>query len=167
MAQRSIKYYRENEKEVMEQLGFVPTVNSGAGWQQKEDGESDCALCQLKSTDKASISIKQKDLFQLEYNAEVAHKIPVFAVQFLATGDLWLMVKPEALKNVLENSSLPGEGFINDFMSAHEKVQKNVDMANYKAYNKDVEAREEYHKRRMEEREAERKAWKKRLRKKG
>lgn len=29
---RSGKFYRTNEKEVMQRLGLVPTINSGSGW---------------------------------------------------------------------------------------------------------------------------------------
>lgn len=32
---RSTRYYRKNEVSVMKQLGFSPTINSGAGWVQK------------------------------------------------------------------------------------------------------------------------------------
>ena len=29
---RSTKFYRKNEKEVMNRLGFRSTINSGSGW---------------------------------------------------------------------------------------------------------------------------------------
>ena len=29
---RTTKFYRKNEREVMERLGFKPTKNSGSGW---------------------------------------------------------------------------------------------------------------------------------------
>lgn len=32
MMKRSTRYYRKNEATVMKQLGFNPTINSGAGW---------------------------------------------------------------------------------------------------------------------------------------
>ena len=64
---------------------------------EKEDGQSEHCICQLKSTDKQSISIKQHDLRVLEYNASVAHKLPVFALQFLNTDEVWVMVRPEDL----------------------------------------------------------------------
>lgn len=94
---RSGKFYRKNEAEVMKSLGFKPTPGSGAGWLHKEDGENECAICQLKSTDAESIRIQQKDLHTLEYNAAISHKTPVFAVQFLQSNEVWLMVKPEDL----------------------------------------------------------------------
>lgn len=97
MPKRSTKFYRKNEAEVMKQLGFKPTPNSGAGWVFKEDGQNDQCICQLKSTDKQSISIKQNDLHILEQNAVISHKLPVFALQFLNTSEVWVMIKPEDL----------------------------------------------------------------------
>uniref|UniRef100_A0AAU8B163 Holliday junction resolvase n=1 Tax=Dulem virus 36 TaxID=3145754 RepID=A0AAU8B163_9CAUD len=100
MTKRSTKFYRKNEVEVMERLGFKPTSNSGAGWIQKCDGESDIAICELKSTDKESYRIQQSILRTLEYHASVSHKIPVFALQFLNTDEVWIMLKPEDLNEL-------------------------------------------------------------------
>ena len=91
MNKRSTKFYRKNEQEVMEALGLRATKNSGSGWIEKEDGQNDYLICQLKSTDAQSIRINQKDIRILESNANVAHKIPIFAIQFLNTGEVWLM----------------------------------------------------------------------------
>ena len=62
---------------------------------EKEDGQNEYLICQLKSTDHQSISVKQSDIRILEKNAGVSHKIPIFAIQFLNTGEVWLMSKPE------------------------------------------------------------------------
>ena len=94
MPRRSTKYYRKNEEEVMSRLGLRPTKNSGAGWIEKEDGQNDYVICQLKSTDAHSISVKQYDIETLEHNALVSHKLPVFAIQYLQSGEIWLMAKP-------------------------------------------------------------------------
>jgi hypothetical protein len=102
MAKRSFKFYRQNEAEVMESLGLKPTKNSGSGWIEKEDGQNDYVICQLKSTDAQSIKVSQKDIRMLEKNAGVEHKIPVFAIQFLNTGEVWLMCKPEDIFGVNE-----------------------------------------------------------------
>lgn len=107
---RSFKFYRKNEQEVMESLGLKPTKNSGSGWIEKEDGQNDYVICQLKSTDAQSIKVNQKDIRTLENNALVEHKIPVFAIQFLNTGEVWLMVKPEDIKPVsqyLSDGTIP------------------------------------------------------------
>ena len=92
---RTTQLYRQNEEEVMRSLGLKPTKNSGSGWIEKEDGQNDFIICQLKSTDGQSIRVNQKDIRVLEYNASVEHKLPVFAIQFLNTGEIWLMAKPE------------------------------------------------------------------------
>lgn len=97
---RSGKFYRKNEAEVMRSLGLEPTPNSGSGWIVKEDGQSEDVICQLKSTDAMSIKINLKDIEALEYNALVAHKLPVFAIQFLCNNQTYLLVKPEDLQDV-------------------------------------------------------------------
>lgn len=97
---RSGKFYRKNEAEVMKALGLVPTKNSGSGWIEKEDGQNENVICQLKSTDAQSIRIVQKDIHTLVHNAEVTHKIPVFAIQFLNTGEVWVLSKPENLQDI-------------------------------------------------------------------
>ena len=97
---RSGKFYRKNEAEVMRSLGLEPTPNSGSGWIVKEDGQSEDVICQLKSTDAMSIKINLKDIEILEYNALVAHKLPVFAIQFLCNNQTYLLVKPEDLQDV-------------------------------------------------------------------
>jgi hypothetical protein len=95
MARRSGKYYYKNEKQTMRDLGFKPTAASGSGWLEKEDGQSDNAIAQLKSTDKQSIKIDLLDIQKLEHSGLVSHKRPVFVIQFLQTNDIFLVVRPE------------------------------------------------------------------------
>ena len=59
-------------------------------------------MCQLKSTDAQSIKVNQKDIRTLEKNAMIEHKIPMFAIQFLNTGEVWLMLKPDDLPDAAE-----------------------------------------------------------------
>lgn len=99
---RSGKFYRKNEAEVMESLGLDPTPNSGSGWVVKEDGQNENVICQLKSTDASSIKISKFDIDRLEYNASVANKLPVFAIQFLQSNEVFLLVRPELLQEVSE-----------------------------------------------------------------
>ena len=100
--QRSGKWYRRNEREVMESFGLQPTKNSGSGWIEKEDGENENVLCQLKSTDVCSIKINTNDLQKLEYHAAVAHKLPLFLVQFIGTGDVYCVVKPTHIADIVD-----------------------------------------------------------------
>ena len=97
---RSGKFYRNNEREVMKLLGLEPTPNSGSGWLVKEDGQSENIICQLKSTDNNSIKINKLDLDKLSYNSLVAHKLPVFAIQFLNSNEVFLVVKPEDITDI-------------------------------------------------------------------
>jgi len=99
---RSFKFYRDNEAQVMCKFGLRPTANSGSGWIEKEDGQNDFLIAQLKSTDASSISVKLKDIHTLEYNAIVAHKVPLFMVQFLQTDEVFVLVRPSDLPSVAE-----------------------------------------------------------------
>lgn len=94
---RSGRFYRRNEKEVMQTLGMKPTPNSGSGWVNKEDGESEHLLAQLKSTDKQSMVLHKLDFDKLLSNSATAHKLPVFVVQWLSDGQVYLMVRPQDL----------------------------------------------------------------------
>lgn len=94
---RSGKWYRNNEAKLMRLFGLEPTPNSGSGWIVKEDGQSENVICQLKSTDASSMKLVLNDLQKLEYNAIVAHKLPVFAIQFIQNDDIYLLVKPTDL----------------------------------------------------------------------
>lgn len=167
MSKRSTRFYRRNEEMVMKELGFKPTINSGAGWIQKEDGENDVALCQLKSTDNQSISIKKVDLRVLEDHAVTSHKIPVFAIQFLDTGEVWCMIKPDNLKEYMESVRKRTEEKSCDFS------KKSVDTKTKKSHNNNRNteetkkaklAREQYYKMRESEKEEKEKEYKKGLR---
>lgn len=68
----------------------------------KEDGQTDDLICQLKSTDAKSIKINKSDLDTLEYNSLVSHKLPVFAIQFLSTNEVYLVLRPEDLKDIVK-----------------------------------------------------------------
>lgn len=100
MPKRSTKFYFQNEKEIMKRLGLEPTKGSGSGWLDKEDGQSEHIIAQLKSTDNESIKVNLKDVHTLEYNAILSHKIPVFMIQFLQSNELFILVKPADLPSV-------------------------------------------------------------------
>lgn len=167
---RGTKYYRKNECAVMESLGLKPTKNSGAGWIEKEDGESEYCLCQLKSTDKQSISINQNDLHVLVKNADIVHKIPVFALQFLNINETWLCIRPQDLGMIkgIATADINFKKYI-DFL--RENFEKDVAKQNKACYNnisaraqENIKARgkyEEQKKKEREEKERGRKKWKK------
>lgn len=127
---RSGKFYRQNEAEVMKSLGLEPTPNSGSGPIWKEDGQSEEVICQLKSTDAQSISIKKKDIDTLLYNAAVAHKLPVFAIQFLQSNEVYLLVRPEELceaaKYIKTGEYTTANEFVGVDLSEHEDMTTNV-----------------------------------------
>lgn len=96
------KFYFRNEKETLESLGFKQVPGSGNGWIAKEDGENEIALVQLKSTDANSYTLKQFDMKQLEYHAQVEHKVPIFLIQFLQQGKTYAVVNVENLEELTE-----------------------------------------------------------------
>ena len=145
MTKRSTKFYRKNEAEVMHRLGFKPTRNSGATWIEKCDGQSDYCICELKSTDNSSFTVKQEYLHTLESHAIESHKLPVFAFQFLNTDEVWLSIKEsdiEAFKDLIKQSVLEElkeerekeESKLSPLLE--KKYKKNVDKALDKVYDK-------------------------------
>lgn len=145
MTKRSTKFYRKNEAEVMKRIGFKPTRNSGATWIEKCDGQSDHCICELKSTDNNSFTVKQEYLHTLESHAIEAHKLPVFAFQFLNTDEVWLSIKEsdiEAFKDLIRQSVLEEikeerekeESKLSPLLE--KKYKKNVDKALDKVYDK-------------------------------
>lgn len=130
MMKRSGKFYRQNEAEVMLSLGLEPTPNSGSGPIWKEDGQSENVICQLKSTDAQSIRINKKDIDTLLYNAAVAHKLPVFAIQFLQSNEVYLLVKPgelcEAAKYIQTGEYESANAFVGIDLSEHEDMTVNT-----------------------------------------
>lgn len=114
------KFWRKNEREVCKQLGLRPVPGSGAGI-EKEDGENDYILCQLKSTDAASYQIRKLDVEKLLYHAEVDCKIPLFVIQFMDTTTPLLALTPvDELKHVAQ--------YLNDelFTDAKEDIQEYI-----------------------------------------
>ena len=153
MQKRSTKWYRKNEAEVIKRLGFKPTINSGATWISKGDGESEHCLCELKSTDHESFSIKQSVLHHLEAQAIEAHKLPVFALQFINTDEVWVAIKEsdiEAFKTILQ-----GQEIKNNFDISLDETEEKVYNDTCKQGNtkENIKARMAYMKQREQERE--------------
>ena len=183
MNKRSTKWYRKNEAEVMKRLGFKETRNSGATWIDKGDGQNEHCICELKSTDKESYSLKQTTLHVLEAEAIEAHKLPVFALQFINTDEIWLTVKEtdiEAFKHHIIEEWKERQGLLKE--EQKEKEQEILDIFDEEDYNNDSDlkketnhtknakanllARKKYQEQREKERKEKQKTWKKRLNKK-
>lgn len=100
MMRRSGKDWFKNEREVMELLGLKQVPGSGSSWVAREDGENDYVLCQLKSTDARSIRVQLQDIQELQVHALTSHKLPVFAIQFRKTNEVFLLVSPMQLHDI-------------------------------------------------------------------
>lgn len=176
MNKRSTKFYRKNEAEVMKRLGFKPTKNSGAGWVEKCDGQSENFICELKSTDKESYTLKQKTLQELEYHACVAHKTPVFALQFLNRDEIWVAVKEEDFKEFIEfKKQKQLEKHLSPLLEQEEYYNISVDNEDNTCYNgavrnrragKSYLARQAYMKQREKERTEQEQKFKQRMKEK-
>ena len=140
MNKRSTKWYRKNEAEVMHRLGLKPTKNSGAGWIEKCDGESRHFICELKSTDHESFSIKQSVLHVLEHHALEAHKIPLFAFQFINRNEVWVAIKEgdiQAYRELIERDVLNKlEEEDSELLKKYKICKKGIDNQNKKEYYK-------------------------------
>lgn len=140
MNKRSTKWYRKNEAEVMHRLGLKPTRNSGAGWIEKCDGENEHFLCELKSTDHESFSIKQSVLHVLEHHALEAHKIPLFAFQFINRDEVWVAIKEEdiqAYRELIERDVLSKlEEEDEQFLKKYKICKKGIDNQSEEEYYK-------------------------------
>lgn len=99
---RSGKDWFRNEAEVMKLLGLEQVPGSGSSWIAREDGENENVLCQLKSTDAQSIRVQLQDIHELQVHALTSHKLPVFAIQFRDSNEVFLLVSPVQLHEVAE-----------------------------------------------------------------
>lgn len=159
---RSGRFYRKNEAEVMKRLGLEPTPNSGSGWIVKEDGQNEQVICQLKSTDADSIRVKQEDIRILEHNANVAHKLPLFVIQFLNSGDVWLMARPiefAEISKYITTGEVKSEGILEDILEALDDKGKTKQKKPIKKIKSSESAREKFHSDRNKKYEKENKSW--------
>lgn len=146
---RSGKFYFQNEKEVMESIGLKQTKGSGNGWVEKEDGQNEYILCQLKSTDAESIRIKQLDLQKLEYNASLDRKAPLFIVQFLNNNSLYALMALEDIPIMNEYLHLGKVESTRENVLEHDNIGKGKKKS-IKKVKSDVIAREKFFKERQE-----------------
>lgn len=143
---RSGKFYRKNEADIMKSLGLKPTKNSGSTWLEKEDGQSDKVICQLKSTDKESIRIHKKDLDVLNYNAEVAHKLPVFAIQLIQSNEVYLIIKPDMLEDMAKYIKTGEYISHNEFIGIDTEGAEDISLKLNKTIKSSSSARERFNK---------------------
>lgn len=140
---RSGKFYSKNEKETLKKLGLKPIAFSGAGWIDKEDGESEKALVQLKSTEASSYRVDMLDIKKLEYHASVSNKVPIFIIQFLKQDKIYALVNLEDLDDL--NDILNGKQVkrkIEIKENEEELVERRKIQSSQKARNKFFEERE-------------------------
>lgn len=148
---RAGKFYINNEKELMRQIGLNPTAASGAGWLEKEDGQNEYIICQLKSTDANSYRLNIKDIKTLEANAAIAHKTPMFLIQFLKSNDCFVVAKLEDISTIakyIETGSCEiVENIVPDFKSNEPvKIVKSSKNKKREFWNEKEKEREKWQK---------------------
>ena len=104
----------------MGKFGLVGTPASGAGI-IKEDGQNDYVIAQLKSTIRDAITVHLSDVQVLNANAEIAHKLPVFILQFV-NGPILLCVQPNDISAVAEYLNVPESNIEKIFKKNNSKV---------------------------------------------
>lgn len=137
----------------MHKYNLQPTINSGSGWIQKEDGENADILCQLKSTDKDSIKINLLDIHKLIYHADTAHKIPLFMIQFLQQNEEYVVMRAEDVQSLCTaregiqeyNYTTPKQNAIESVSAVLQSVSEFEPKTTVKS---DPKAREKYYKER-------------------
>lgn len=151
---RTGKFYRDNERKLMLNYGLKPTANSGAGWIEKEDGENEKIIAQLKSTDAESIKINLLDVKKLFYHANVTHKTGLFIIQFLSSNEELLLMRPQDLQNIADglrdSCSINNIAVVNnvsevkyDAKMKHTEKQQKIKSGSKKARNNFYKQREE------------------------
>ena len=140
---RSNKFYIRNEKITLKSLGLEPIPMSGAGWVEKEDGQNDKVLVQLKSTDSSSYRINMLDIKKLEYHAQVSHKVPIFLVQFLQQDKIYAIIDVNNINELFDA-----------FETKEVKVNKSIDIVEAEVIDRKVKSskkdREKFNKERSE-----------------
>lgn len=140
---RSNKFYIRNEKITLKSLGLEPIPMSGAGWIDKEDGQNDKVLVQLKSTDSSSYKINMLDIKKLEYHAQVSHKVPIFLVQFLQQDKIYAIIDVNNINELFDA-----------FNIKEAKINKNIDIVEAEVIDRKVKSskkdREKFNKERSE-----------------
>ena len=120
------KFWFRNEKNVMKRLGLNSVPGSGSDWIHKEDGESDTVMVQLKSTEADSYRVNYLDIEKLEYHAQVAHKIPIFLVEFLGRGT-YMMLNVDDLED-LKSVCFGGSPYLSENTSSVNTMPADIDI---------------------------------------
>lgn len=133
----------------MNKYGLKPTINSGAGWIQKEDGENADILCQLKSTNADSIKINLLDIHKLIYHADISHKIPLFMVQFLSQNEEYVLMRIEDVQSLFTAFQRAGVyNYTTQAENAAESLVDPLESVSEISVKSDPKAREKYYKER-------------------
>lgn len=116
MPKQSTRFYRRDERDTNDDYGLKSRRDSGAGWINKLDGEDNDRIVSMKSTEAGSFRVTFADLAELEYQALIANKLPVFLVKDLTNDKRYFIIEESNLadtakmmKRRTEHKSAEGE----------------------------------------------------------
>ena len=88
----TIKDSQRQERSLAKEIGGSVNAGSGNGWVRKGDVRSEQELWECKITSAKSYSLKEMDLRTVVNQATVDGRIPVFLVEFLKSGDSYVIL---------------------------------------------------------------------------
>lgn len=91
----TLKDSRRQETTLAKELHGSRTPGSGNTWHSKSDVRTDTELWEAKITSAKSFSIKDADLAKNRNYALTDGRIPLFLIQFLNSGNEWIVMDKE------------------------------------------------------------------------
>ena len=92
------------ERRAAKDYGGSTTPGSGNGWIVKADVRTESLLIECKTTTKQSYSLKDEDLRKLWEQALIDGRMPVFEIEFAATGRTCVVLDKEDFLSGLETT---------------------------------------------------------------
>lgn len=100
---------QRQESRLATKLGGSVNSGSGNGWIRKGDVRTEEELFELKITSNKSYSLKDAELEKLTDQALVDGRIPIFMVEFKATGNAWVIMSKDDYLTLREEANIGNE----------------------------------------------------------
>lgn len=100
---------RRQERALAHERGGFVNSGSGNGWSAKSDVRTQDELWEAKITSAKSFSLKDTDLTKNKNYALVGGLIPLFLIQFLGSGNEWVVMDKDDYIELKERVSFGNE----------------------------------------------------------
>lgn len=100
---------RKQERALARERGGFVNSGSGNGWVRKSDVRTEEELWEAKITSAKSFSLKDADLSKNKDYALVDGRIPLFLIQFLGSGNEWVVIDKEDYLELKERATFGNE----------------------------------------------------------